>query len=203
MKTNERILAAIALCACLGAAGLARSQSELVAPSLLTVRAPTISGGAELEMEPLAAGGAIGRVKGTVGQSSPLGNLVGFTSGALARTGFWPIAAMVDCGDAGDLDCDGLANDLDLCPYFNSQDQTDSDGNGIGDVCECSDQNGDGFVTVADIVAINAAIFTPALATPLCDGSGDRLCTVADIVSANGKIFGGESFCRRYPAPAP
>jgi hypothetical protein len=180
-----------------------RAQSESTAPSLLTLRAPTLGGGTSLDMAPIAPGGGIGRVKGTIGQSSPLGNLTGFSTLTLARTGFWPIAAMVDCSDPDDLDCDGLANPGDLCPYFNSQDQTDTDGNGIGDVCECSDQNGDGSVTVADIVAINAAIFNPPLVTPLCDGSGDRRCTVADIVSANNKIFGGESFCRRYPAPAP
>lgn len=184
-------------------AGVAMAQSELTAPSLLTVRAPTISGGTGLDMVPIAPGGSIGRVAGTIGQSSPLGNLTGFTTLTMARTGFWPIAAMVDCNDPDDLDCDGLANGVDLCPYFNSQDQTDTDANGIGDVCECSDQSGDGRVTVADIVEINRAIFTPSLVTPLCDGDHDRKCTVGDIVRANVKIYGGTSVCRRYPAPAP
>jgi hypothetical protein len=177
----------------------ASSQSELTAPSLLTIRAPTLSGGTSLNM--VAASGVT--LKGTIGQSSPLGNLTGFATLTMARTAFWPIAAMVDCRDPDDLDCDGLANGSDNCPYFNSLNQTDSDGNGIGDVCECSDQSGDGTVTVSDIVEINEAIFTPSLASPLCDGNHDRQCNVSDIVRANIKIFGGVSFCRRYPLPAP
>jgi hypothetical protein len=184
------------------AVGAAQAQSELTAPSLLTLRAPTLSGGTTIDMAPLVPG-TIGSLRGTIGQSSPLGNLTGFSTLTMARTGFWPIAAMVDCGDANDLDCDGLANAVDRCPYFNSQDQTDVNSNGIGNVCECSDQTGEGIVSVADIVAINQAIFTPSLATPLCDGTNDRRCSVADIVAANAKIFGGSSFCRRYPALAP
>jgi hypothetical protein len=148
-----------------------------------------------------AVPGTIGRLKGTIGQSSPLGNLTGFTTLTMARTGFWPIAAMVDCNDPDDLDCDGLENSIDRCPYFNSQDQTDTDGNGIGDVCECSDQSGDGRVNVSDIVQINRAIFIPSLVTPLCDGNHDRKCNVSDLVAANFKIFGGFSICRRYPVP--
>jgi hypothetical protein len=192
----------LALALLLGTAGPVAAQTELTAPSLLTVRAPGASGGAGLALEP-AAPGAVGRVSVSIGQSSPLGRLTGFTSLTLLRTGFWPTAAMVDCGDAADLDCDGLTNAIDLCPYFNSRDQTDADGNGIGDVCECSDQSGDGFVTVSDVVEINQAVFTPALAGPLCDGNHDRECTVEDIVAANARIFGGQSSCRRHPLPAP
>jgi hypothetical protein len=180
----------------------ASGQAELTAPSLLTVRAPSFSGGTVLDMAP-AVPGTIGSLRGTIGQSSPLGNLTGFTTLTMARTGFWPIAARVDCRDSDDLDCDGLANSQDNCPYFDSRDQTDTDGNGIGDVCECSDQTGDGRVNVADIVGINTAIFNPAQMSPLCDGNHDRRCNVADIVSANLKIFGAPSYCRRYPAPAP
>lgn len=185
-----------------GAAAPVQAQSELTAPSLLTIRAPTFSSGTSLDMAP-AVPGTVGSLRGTIGQSSPLGNLTGFTTLTMARTGFWPIAAMVDCRDANDLDCDGLANAADNCPYFNSQNQTDTDGNGIGDVCECSDQTGDGRVNVADIVGINTAIFNPPLVSPLCDGNHDRRCNVGDIVAANLKIFGRPSFCRRYPAPAP
>jgi hypothetical protein len=203
MKTHICWIGSLALIAGLGSVTPARAQSELWAPSLLTVRAPTLGGGTSAEMAPIASGGAIGRVKGTIGQSSPLGNLTGFTTLRMARTGFWPIAAVVDCNAPDDLDCDGLANADDLCPYFNSRDQTDSNGNGIGNVCECGDQSGDGLVTVSDIVEINRAIFTPALVTPLCDGDNDRRCTVSDIVRANVKIFGGPSYCRRHPAPPP
>jgi hypothetical protein len=121
----------------------------------------------------------------------------------------WKIAlvlmACVAAGSAGaggvlpDADSDGLANAFDRCPLFSSPDQTDTDGNGIGNVCECGDQNGDGFVNASDLIAINAAIFDPSKVTPLCDTNGDSFCSVSDIIGANLKIFGQQAFCSRYP----
>jgi hypothetical protein len=104
-----------------------------------------------------------------------------------------------------DRDDDGVADASDNCPYFASPSQADADGDGRGDACECSDQNGDGRNTVADLVAINRAIFTPALATPLCDGNGDGRCNVNDIVAANVEIFSptSTSTCGRQPVPGP
>jgi hypothetical protein len=56
---------------------------------------------------------------------------------------------------------------------------------------------------VNDILAINAAIFDPSLATPLCDTNDDDQCDVQDILGANAKIFGAPAYCARYPTPAP
>jgi hypothetical protein len=181
----------------------ALAQSELMGPTI-TLRAPTVSGGARVDMAP-AAPGAIGSLKATIGQSSPLGRLTGFPSLTMAATGFWPVAAVVDCGDAGDFDCDGIPNAVDVCPRFNAQDQTDTDGNGRGDLCECGDQSGDGTVNVDDILAVNAAIFNPALTTPLCDANYDKNCDVNDILAVNAEIFspGSSSTCRRSPFPSP
>jgi len=100
-----------------------------------------------------------------------------------------------------DRDGDGVRDSLDLCPALPNRIQVDSDGNGIGDDCECSDQNGDGTVNAADLVAINQAIFDPKLATPLCDGTDDGLCNISDVVAANLKIFGHPSYCFAYPKP--
>jgi len=100
-----------------------------------------------------------------------------------------------------DSDADGRIDPLDLCPSFSSPDQTDTDGNGIGDVCECGDQTGDGWVNVSDLLAIQRAIFQPALATPLCDANGDDRCDVGDIVAANHRVFGARAHCRRNPLP--
>jgi probable HAF family extracellular repeat protein len=104
-----------------------------------------------------------------------------------------------------DRDGDGIADPLDRCPHFASPDQGDTDGDGRGNPCECTDQNGDGRNTVADLVAINLAIFNPGLVTPLCDGNGDGLCNVNDLIAANVEIFSptNTSVCARQPVPGP
>ena len=100
-------------------------------------------------------------------------------------------------------DADGAGDACDNCPAHASPNAADTDHDGRGDVCECSDQNGDGRNTVSDLVAINRAIFAPALATPLCDGNNDDLCNVNDIIAANIEIFspGNTSTCARQPVP--
>ena len=100
-----------------------------------------------------------------------------------------------------DRDGDGIPDASDNCPYYANPNQSDVDQNGRGDLCECSDQNGDGRVDVRDLVAINLAIFNPALATPLCDGNNDGSCDVRDIIAANRSIFSPKtSTCARQPA---
>jgi hypothetical protein len=104
-----------------------------------------------------------------------------------------------------DRDGDGLIDGSDNCPFFANANQANTDGDGRGDACECTDQNGDGRNTVSDIVEINKAIFNPILVTPLCDGNLDRLCNVNDIVAANVEIFSptSTSTCLRQPQPGP
>jgi len=98
-----------------------------------------------------------------------------------------------------DSDGDDVPDSVDVCPTQADPQQADRDGNGVGDACECGDQNGDGNVDVSDIVAINQAIFDPKLATSLCDANGDGLCNVQDIVAVNRRIFGGEARCAARP----
>jgi hypothetical protein len=108
------------------------------------------------------------------------------------------------CG--ADLDCDedGIPDTVDRCPYYKSTNQSDADGNGRGDVCECGDQDGNGRVNVSDLIAINIAIFNPALVTPLCDTNNDGLCNVIDIIGANRTIYVPKtSICSRQPVPGP
>jgi hypothetical protein len=99
-----------------------------------------------------------------------------------------------------DLDIDCVVDPQDNCPHWSNPDQIDSDGNGIGDPCECGDQTEDGVVDVADLLAINAALFDPTRISPLCDTNEDGLCDVRDILGVNAKIFGAAAYCSRYPS---
>ena len=104
-----------------------------------------------------------------------------------------------------DMDGDGTVDDLDLCPWWAGASALDSDADGRGNACECGDQNSDGRNTVADLVAINTAIFNPGAVTWRCDANGDGLCSVSDIIAANAEIFSpsNTSTCVRQPYPGP
>jgi hypothetical protein len=104
-----------------------------------------------------------------------------------------------------DNDGDGVNQAADVCPFYAQASSADNDGDARGNECECGDQNGDGLNTVADLVAINSAIFNPGLITPLCDANNDGLCNVSDIVAVNVEIFspGSTSICARQPVPQP
>jgi len=103
-----------------------------------------------------------------------------------------------------DRDGDGIVDAADNCPFFANAEQTDTDHDGRGNACECTDQNGDGSSTVADIVAISQAIFNSTQVTPLCDGNDDGKCDVRDIIAANREIFVPKSStCARQPVPGP
>jgi hypothetical protein len=104
-----------------------------------------------------------------------------------------------------DRDGDGIPDVSDNCPFYANANLGDVDADGRGDVCECSDQNGDGRNDVSDLLAINVAVFNPLAATALCDGNGDGDCDVRDILAANVEIFSptSTSTCERYPVPGP
>jgi hypothetical protein len=112
-------------------------------------------------------------------------------------------AQIIDVAVPPDRDRDGIENSADNCPYWPSADLGDVNANGIGDACECGDQNEDGRVDVRDLVAINRAIFGVVPASPLCDTNNDARCNISDVVGANAKIFGRPAYCSRYPLPAP
>lgn len=48
-----------------------------------------------------------------------------------------------------DSDWDGLINSADNCPYISNMDQTDTDGEGLGDICD-EDDDGDGVADSVD-----------------------------------------------------
>jgi cysteine-rich repeat protein len=110
-----------------------------------------------------------------------------------------------------DDDCDGVADHPDHCALLHEWEQgvdTDGDCSGSrcrGDECECGDlaggpaapagsayRRGDGRITVADLVAMNLAIFNPLDPTRnklRADTDGDALPTVSDLVGVNIEIY--------------
>lgn len=76
---------------------------------------------------------------------------------------------VVVCADA---DADGVCDSVDNCPTDANPDQTDSDSDGIGDVCDagCADSDGD---SVCDEVDVCPDVADPTQADADSDGLGD------------------------------
>lgn len=64
--------------------------------------------------------------------------------GKLVLDTFYKLYGKVSCTFNNDYDCDKISNDADLCPNDYSPSQTDTDKDGIGDVCD-DDIDGDGI----------------------------------------------------------
>ena len=72
--------------------------------------------------------------------------------------------------DPQDLDCDGVSNAIDNCPFFPNADQLDSGGvaspldvqgmtpDGVGDACQCGDTNADGRVDSIDSTVLTRCL---------------------------------------------
>jgi hypothetical protein len=56
-----------------------------------------------------------------------------------------------------DIDGDGVDNDNDNCPFYINADQTDDDGNRVGDICEL-DLDNDGVNNQNDSCPYNSAL---------------------------------------------
>lgn len=91
----------------------------------------------------------------------------------------------------GDQDGDGVEDALDNCPITSNSAQTDSGGlasalpDGIGDVCQCGDANGDGWVDEADVIALRSFLAGSPGALPApqkCDVGGGASCDLEDSV---------------------
>jgi hypothetical protein len=99
-----------------------------------------------------------------------------------------------------DSDADGRCADEDVCPFWSSPDQADTDGDGIGDACQCGDANGDGTVNVADVLELNAALFEASRRSPLMDANGDGEVDVRDVLALGSAVFGScQPTCARDP----
>jgi hypothetical protein len=99
----------------------------------------------------------------------------------LASLCLFCLLALSACGgggggsSTGDLDSDGIADSVDNCPAIANPDQADSNGNGIGNVCEAiaADADGDGVADSVDNC--------PTTANPnQADTDGDGIGNVCD-----------------------
>lgn len=75
------------------------------------------------------------------------------------------LSAAEEPDQSDDFDRDGVANESDDCPYDANPDQADSDGDGIGDVCEvdegttcCTPPCGAGIAGVMPLCAVGFLI---------------------------------------------
>lgn len=95
-----------------------------------------------------------------------------------------------------DTDSDGVPDGIDNCtfvpngPLGGSASQADTDGNGLGDACQCGDVDGDGRTNVADALAIARGQVGGATRGVLkCDVDGDGRCNVVDALAiARGEV---------------
>lgn len=122
----------------------ALAQGELTSPSFRLLLDPTFSGGGGVDLH----GTAVQAQGVTIGPSSPLGVAIGPASGIVAHLGFWPTAT---AGVSPDADGDGVLDSDDNCVFRANPDQIDTDGDDIGNVCDCDfDQN-----AICDIADFN------------------------------------------------
>ncbi len=119
--------------------------------------------------------------------------LLGSGGGLAATQPLWMTAFPAGAAMLGalflDSDEDLIEDALDNCPLAANPLQEDAGSvgaappDGIGDVCQCGDVDGDGIALAADLAAIRLQLSDPGqpVAFPAkCDVNGDGLCTVLD-----------------------
>jgi hypothetical protein len=121
---------------------------------------------------------------------------VTFTALSGAREAEWGIDnVIIGYVDCFDLDDDGLCDDEDLCPEVPG-DNTDTNLDGIGDVCQCGDVNGDGAANNDDVTEIllvlwgYSAYSQPGNNWAICDLTGDGECDNADVTEILLPLWG-------------
>ncbi len=96
-----------------------------------------------------------------------------------------------------DTDGDGITDSVDNCPLTANSNQSDMNGNGVGDLCDdfvCGDANGDKLINVGDAVSLINYIFRqgpspqPEMAG---DNNCDEDCNIGDAVYLINHIFNG------------
>ncbi len=96
--------------------------------------------------------------------------------------------------DASDRDADGDLDLADSCPLRANSSQTDSNGDGVGDVCQCGDLSGDGSVTSADVSALRSHLsgqtpLSPAALERCSVRGGSATCDIVDLAILQRSLF--------------
>ena len=89
-----------------------------------------------------------------------------------------------NCVGSDDIDMDGVSDSIDNCPMMANNSQTDTDGDGIGDVCE-NDTDGDGIADEVDCDPFDNTVVT------MIGG----LCNDMDSLTINDTV-GADCVCR-------
>ena len=94
------------------------------------------------------------------------------------------------CGvrDPNDFDSDGVPNEVDNCPIVANADQSDNDGDGIGDMCDDDDDN-DGILDANDNCPFNAN-------ADQLDNDGDGLGDACDDDDDNDGVLDENDNCQ-------
>lgn len=117
----------------------------------------------------------------TIGGALAAALILGMSDAALAGPGGGDCEPS-EISETGDFDEDGACDADDNCPRIANADQQDTNEDGVGDVCQCGDADGNGELNVADSRVINRCAVgqIPCDQLPLCDANGDDQCNVAD-----------------------
>jgi hypothetical protein len=151
--------------------------SRFGAAETLAATAAAGSIGAECCPGPLllqaSGSGSLAETRALFATATPNGVVVrGQLGGSLAAPG-------------GDHDADGIEDALDVCPVTSDPQQTDADGDGIGNACQCGDVTGDGHISGGDTAELRRFLsgsLAGVAAPQKCNIGGSSACDLVDAV---------------------